>query len=398
MVSRVLVFMADSNWGGPHNVVSQVAAGLKGRGYEVVVAFNAEAGTAAERYENTSVEIFRVPIHRIRRFSGLIENVINNTKNLIGMIGDVRRLRKLIRVEKISVVQVAGVMAIQAGIAAWLERKPIVWQIHGLVTPWPIMAVYMPFIVAVSQVIMSVGALVADRHFLVNHARRLICFLPPVNINRYAPDERDRNITRQSLGYTADDFVVGIVGNRNPAKAHEYFVRIAKLSRERGQQFKFIVVGQSTKGSAAYYKRYVTSLAETLNLLEDGALRFIEPTLGIDSYMRAFDAFVLTSRTEGMPTVLLEAMATGLPTISFNVGSVSEILSDSVGRMVEVGEIDRVCEILEMYRSDPELAKSIGAAARAVAEREFGIDRCVERHFEALELASGGSSAAKADP
>lgn len=388
MARRVLIFMIDPNWGGPHNIVAQVAPGLLREGYELVVAFSQDRGNAEARYQDTGVEIHRVPVHRIRRYGSRLKNVLGNLVNLAGMASDVRHLRRLIRSSDIDIVQVSGVMAIQAGIAAWLERKPIVWQILGLVTPKPIMAVYMPFIVSVSAAIMSVGKIVAAQHYHVaKRARHLVYFIPPVDVDRFAPDRRDRDATRALLGIASGDFLVGVVGNRNPAKAHEYFVQIAAQCRDRALPFKFAVVGHVTAGSAEYYEDKVIDLARQKNLLQERVLTFIEPDRGIESYMRAFDAFVLTSRTEGMPTVLLEAMSTGLPSITYNVGSVSEIVTDRVGRIVDIGEIDRVCDSLKDYWSNPELARKTGEEARALAKRGFGIENCVERHVEAYARA-----------
>lgn len=399
MAHRVLVFMVDPNWGGPHNIVAQVAPGLLREGYELVVAFSQEQGNAEVRYRDTGIEIHRVPVHKIRRYRSRLKNVFGNLRNLARMASDVRYLRRLIRSRDIDIVQVSGVMAIQAGIAAWLERKPIVWQILGLVTPRPIMAIYMPFIVSVSATIMSVGKIVAARHYWVTRrAKNLVYFIPPVDVEHFAPNQQDRDSMRASLGIAPSDFLVGVVGNRNPAKAHEYFVQIAAQCRDRSLPFKFVVIGHGTAGSAGYYEEKVIRLARQTNLLREGILSFVEPDLGIDMYMRAFDVFVLTSRTEGMPTVLLEAMSTGLPSITYNVGSVSEIVTDTAGRVVDIGEINRVCDLLEEFWSKPELARSMGADARLIAMRDFGIDRCVERHVEAYKVAMGESANEGAEP
>lgn len=393
---RVLVFMVDSNWGGPHNIIYHVAPSLRGHGYDVIVAFSQEQGNAEARYVDVDVKVHRIPLHRFRRYSGRIRSILKNIRNVFGMVGDIGRLRTLIRTENIDIVQVSGVMAIQGGVAAWLERKPVVWQLLGLVTPRTVMALYMPFIVSVSAVVMSVGKAVAARHFFVStRARRLIYFVPPVDTNSFFPDPGIRGEVRESLNFRPDDYIVGVVGNRNPAKGHEYFVRIAAKCRDLGLPFKFLVVGKGTLGSADYYEKNVIGLARQLELLEAGTLRFIEPELRIESYMRCFDAFVLPSRTEGMPTVLLEAMATGLPTISHNVGSVSEVITEDVGRIVEIGEVDRICDFLEQFWADPALAASLGAKARLLAERDFGVERCAELHLLAYADALAGQGAVR---
>jgi glycosyltransferase involved in cell wall biosynthesis len=84
----------------------------------------------------------------------------------------------------------------------------------------------------------------------------------------------------------------------------------------------------------------------------------------------AADALVLTSRTEGMPGVLVEAGLCGLPAVATDVGGVSEIVTTATGRLVPVGDSAAVAEGIRAVLAQPDL----GPAARARCLARFDLD------------------------
>ena len=92
---------------------------------------------------------------------------------------------------------------------------------------------------------------------------------------------------------------------------------------------------------------------------------------GIPQLLRAMDVFVLASVAEGMPRVILEAMAAGVPCIGTNVGGVPEILSDSkFGCVVEPGDSAAFAEAMINVANTPaeELEKNIAKARDRVRQ------------------------------
>jgi glycosyltransferase involved in cell wall biosynthesis len=106
-------------------------------------------------------------------------------------------------------------------------------------------------------------------------------------------------------------------------------------------------------------------------------LAFTGVTHDVHDYMRAADVFVLTSRREGLPVALLEAMACGLPCVASRLpGSTDIIITHGEnGLLVPVGDRDAVAQALAAVLRDEPLAASLGSAARAtVAERFANTD------------------------
>jgi glycosyltransferase involved in cell wall biosynthesis len=99
----------------------------------------------------------------------------------------------------------------------------------------------------------------------------------------------------------------------------------------------------------------------------------------------AADAFCLPSFAEGLPTVLMEAMACGLPVVATNVMGTAELVEDGVsGFVVPPARADLIADALRELAGDLELRARMGAASRARVERDYELDGAIERLRGAL--------------
>jgi glycosyltransferase involved in cell wall biosynthesis len=93
------------------------------------------------------------------------------------------------------------------------------------------------------------------------------------------------------------------------------------------------------------------------------------------------DVFVLSSREEGIPNALLEAMAAGRPCVATSVGGTPEVLRDGeTGWLVPPAEPEALARALEETLTRPEEARRRGAAARRAVEEGMSIEAMVRRH------------------
>lgn len=91
------------------------------------------------------------------------------------------------------------------------------------------------------------------------------------------------------------------------------------------------------------------------------------------------DMLVLPSFAEGVPVVLMEAMASGLPVVSTRIAGIPELVEDGVtGFLVPAGDVETLTARIDTLLSDPERARAMGAAGRAVVEAEFDLRREVD--------------------
>ena len=107
----------------------------------------------------------------------------------------------------------------------------------------------------------------------------------------------------------------------------------------------------------------------------------------VGPFLRAADAFVLPSRSEGMPNALLEAMAHGVPSIATDVPGSRDVMgSPPAGLLVPPGDEAALGRALARLLDDEDLSRALGRAGRLRVERSFSVDAMVSAH-EALYTA-----------
>ena len=106
----------------------------------------------------------------------------------------------------------------------------------------------------------------------------------------------------------------------------------------------------------------------------------------------AASVFALPSRDEGLPMSLLEAMAYGLPAVVSPVGGIPDVFEDGRhGYFVQPDDPDALADRLRALLENPELARTMGARARADAIARYDVDVVTARLGDALELVLEGS-------
>jgi len=104
------------------------------------------------------------------------------------------------------------------------------------------------------------------------------------------------------------------------------------------------------------------------------------------------DAFVLPSHTEALPTVLIEAMAAGLPIVATEVGGIPEMVERGISALlVPAGSPEMLADAVGRVLSSPIQAAAMGRAGRRLAAERFDIDRQAARLIEEYRLATAGA-------
>jgi glycosyltransferase involved in cell wall biosynthesis len=112
----------------------------------------------------------------------------------------------------------------------------------------------------------------------------------------------------------------------------------------------------------------------------------------IPEILAASDAFVLSSRWEGLPYTIIEAMIAELPVVATRVGGVPELVEDGVtGFLVPPGDTGALAEALQNILDDSEVRHRMGHAGREKALREFSLDDMLRRTRQVYEEVLGSS-------
>jgi glycosyltransferase involved in cell wall biosynthesis len=123
--------------------------------------------------------------------------------------------------------------------------------------------------------------------------------------------------------------------------------------------------------------------AQAAALGRGDAFEFAGEVEDVRTRLERADAFVLSSRSEGMPLSVLEAMAAGLPVVATDVGGVHEVVVDgSTGRLVPAGETSPLAAALSELAGDAALRERFGNAGRARVEEHFSLPAWRAAHLD----------------
>lgn len=389
---RVLSIIHYPVFGGPHNRNVHIATALKSRGVATKVLLPDEPGNALARFREAGIDVTTARLSRLRASF----NPWHHVRLLSNYVGDVRRIRNIIRRYQIDLVQLNGLVNSQGAVAARLERVPVVWQILDTFPPMSLRRAAMVGVRALADVVMCTGYRVAEAHpGALNFGERLVLFSPPVNLERFSATNERRSQARRALGLSETAFVVGNVGNLNPQKGHETFIRAAAELKQRLPEAQFVILGASHPGHTEYASQ-LWQLASTLGLKMDVDLIVRDGKDQIAFLEQAFDVFWMTSQpmSEGIPTAIEEAMALGIPVVSTDVGAIGELVQhESTGFLVKPRDCAMlVSRTIELY-SNESLRQSMKHRSLQFAREHLGVEACADRHMAAYELATGRGKA-----
>jgi glycosyltransferase involved in cell wall biosynthesis len=184
-----------------------------------------------------------------------------------------------------------------------------------------------------------------------------------IDVSRFdlAVDVRAKRI---ELGLRPDGLVAGIVGRFVEQKDHAGFLRAAKLVSERNPAAQFLCVGRGPTLEAT------EALANELGIADK--VVFAGERSDVPEIMHALDVLVLSSRWEGFPNVLMEAMAASCPVIATRVGGSPELVVDGEsGLLVPPEEAPALSSAMLRVLGDKELATALGQGGRHRVESLF---------------------------
>ena len=179
-----------------------------------------------------------------------------------------------------------------------------------------------------------------------------------------------RGELRAELGLPASAPLVGSVARLVPVKAHEVFLDAARAVAPVRPDAIFLIVGDGERRAA------LETLARDAGLGD--RVRFLGWRADLDRLYADLDVVVLTSKNEGSPVALIEAMAAARPVVSTRAGGVEDVVADGeTGLVVPVGDAAALARAVVDLLEHPARAAALGAAAQVSVLARFGSARLV---------------------
>lgn len=187
-----------------------------------------------------------------------------------------------------------------------------------------------------------------------------------------------REEARRELGLTPQDLTVVHVAVLRPEKGHDVLLAAAREVLREVPRARFLLAGEGPARVEIEGRVRAAGLG--------GAVRLLGHRDDVERVLAAGDLAVLSShpRVEAFPNAVLQAMASGLPVVSTDVGSVREMIEDGVeGRLVPPGDPPALAAALRELLADGERRQTAGARARERVLKQFTSER-MARAYEDL--------------
>jgi glycosyltransferase involved in cell wall biosynthesis len=198
----------------------------------------------------------------------------------------------------------------------------------------------------------------------IGHASQYRVVRSGIDASLYRAPHGARERVRDSLGAAPGDVVVGAIANFKPQKSPLDFVEAARLARLRDPRLRFFIAGDGVLRPAVERAIAEADLGGVVHLL---GWRDDVPEL-----LAAMDIFLLTSLFEGLPRVVLQAMAASVPVVATDTGGVAEVVVDAeTGRLVPPGNPGATAEAIVALSRDAVARRRLATAAKARLGDEF---------------------------
>ncbi len=297
-------------------------------------------------------------------------------------IAAILRIKKILQERKIDILHSHQPrLDLFGAIACRLVGKPMLFTRHLSISESPISgfkkAVFICFdkiTVALANKIICASKSIADdlESYEKADRRKMEVIYAGLELRLYDADINKGGI-REEYGIPEDAPLVGMVGRINAQKSHQYFIMAASEVLKEEPESRFLIVGDGP------LRQEQERLAKSLCI--DSNVIFTGYRTDIPRIVADLDISALSSLTEALAVVNMEAMAMGKPVVSFDVGGVSElVVNGKTGFLISPKDWKAFANaILELIR-DKGKAHQMGLSGRRRVEEMFSLAVMVSKH------------------
>lgn len=354
---KVLLVTHDLNIGGLQRLVVDIATNIDRTRFDIAVCCLREQGPFAAKLEENNVPVYE------------INQVVNGKTNYFSFL-DVYKV--LIR-HHIDIIHTHNTNPfIDGGIASILAKTAV--RIHTdhareypdkiryLVAEKMLSIVY-DRVVAVSdqtrENLIHFGKITPSKIMTIENG---VAIKPDVAKKRY---EHNKDNTEK--------VILGTIGRLCTAKGYEYLIRSVAMLLKYTDNFELQIIGNGE------LLPDLVKLVESLNI--ESHIRFMGEQRDVSSFYDQFDIFVISSISEGLPLVLLEAMAYGVPIVSTDVGGIPAVIKDGISAAtVRPCDEQALADKIWFMINNPNDRAKYASTAMEVFNEKFGIENMMAKY------------------
>ncbi len=365
---KIIFLHSGTDLYGAAKILLYVMGIFKNQGFEILVILPGKGPLKAE-LENRgfNVQITNLGILRRKHFTPY--GIFNRLKRLYKSY---KFLEKIHQQEKIELIYSNTLAVIVGAIFSKHKGIPHCWHIHEIIASPRFLIRFLA-----NRIDSSTRNPIMVSEAVANHWEKFLKKAKPVVIHNgivYKPFFEPKQEARRELKLPKNKTIITMVGRINPGKGQSFFLEIAKELVRKHKNIHFLMVGDPYPGyeqileSINYYisKNNLQANVEYLGFRED-----------IPEILKASDIFVLPSiLPDSFPTVVLEAMATGLPVVATRSGGVEEMIIDGeTGFLIDIGDAKKGVERLSDLITRPEHAQQMGKRGQIEVMQNYSYEK-----------------------
>lgn len=172
-------------------------------------------------------------------------------------------------------------------------------------------------------------------------------------------------------------FTLLAIGRMVWEKAYEYLIETCRILRDEGIEFRCLLIGDGPE------RDKLEKLIEQYDLWQNIELLGVVLQERIQDYYNQADAFILTSVSEGIPVVIMEAMSKQLPVVASDITGIPELVEESVsGYLVPPKSPQAYADAVKKLIQNPEQCVAMGKKGRQKIQAEFAIDKNIQQLYD----------------
>ena len=362
---RVLHLITGLGTGGAEASLVRVIRGADDPSRHAVVSLTTR-GTHADALEALGVRVWAIGLRRGH-----------------GSWQAVRAMRSIAREVQADVIQ--GWMYHGSFAASLLsltsrEQWPVLWNVRHALDAWESEPRKLRWLIQLMarfsshpKSIVYNSSRSARQHEARGYASARTMVIPNgVDAERFSPQRERRAATRLAMGLPAHAVVIGMAARVDPLKDHDTFLGVAAHLAARDATVHFVLVGMGTEAGTLRPTDLDRAIARRVIEVPSLAGRLVRCGERVDmpAIYNACDIVMLTSRSEGSPNAVAEAMGCGLPCVVTDVGDAAQLVGAS-GDVAPVGDVAALAEATLRLVRDGALRESRGRAATARIRAHF---------------------------
>ena len=208
---------------------------------------------------------------------------------------------------------------------------------------------------------------------------RQVYVVPNAVIVDFEAREAVREKLKQELGLRPDALWLIAIGRMEQLKHFDELLEVAASLREKHCNFQLILIGGGAEES------YLKQLSQQLRL--EDYVRITGEIPNANQWLKGFDIFCMPSVSEGLPNVVMEAAAAGLPIVTWQLPFYEELLTpEETALMAAPGDRAGFEQAVLKLINDQSLREELGAAAQAQITEKFSLDRYIQNMTRVYEM------------